>query len=157
MQVCQSINLIENDECISEDLAIAEVFNQYFTNITKELGISVNKTHLSTTHGIDDPIDIAIIKYRKHPSIKKIKEALTLSKPLSLRNITTLEALQQMEKLSIRKASPIYSIPPRVLKEYPLTFADVLKKCFSYSLDECTFTTNLKVGDVLAIHIKRGC
>ena len=117
MQVCQSINFIKNDEFISEDLAIAEVVNHYFTNLTKELEISVSKTHLSTTHGIDDPIDIAIIKCGKHPSIKKIKEVLTLSKTFSFRNIATLEALQQIEKLSNREASPIYSIPARVLKK----------------------------------------
>ena len=103
-----------------------EVFNHYFTNITKELEIRVNKTHLSTTHGIDDPIDIAIIKYSKHPNVKKIKEALTPSKTFSYRNITKLEALEQIEKLSSRKASPIYSISARVLKENPLIFADVL-------------------------------
>ena len=68
------MNLIESDEFVSEDLAIAEVFNHYFTNITKELEIRVNKTHLSTTHGIDYPIDIAIIKYSEHPIIKKIKK-----------------------------------------------------------------------------------
>ena len=49
VQVCQSINLIENDEFVSEDLAIVGVFNHYFTNVTKELEIRVNKTHLSTT------------------------------------------------------------------------------------------------------------
>ena len=42
----QSINLIENDEFVSEDLAIAEVSNHYFTNITKKLEIRVNKAHL---------------------------------------------------------------------------------------------------------------
>ena len=142
VKVCLTIKLIENDEFVSEDLAIAEVFKHYSTNITKELEIRVNKTHLSTTHGIDDLIDIAIIKYSKYPSIKKIKEGLTPSKAFSFRNIITLEALEQIEKLSNRKASHIYSIPARVLKENPLIFADVLKKRFNNSLDECTFPTN---------------
>ena len=55
----------------------------------------------------------------EYPSTKKIKEALTPSKTFSFRNITTLEALQQIEKLSNRKASPIYCIPARVLKKTP--------------------------------------
>ena len=154
VQVLQSVNLIENVEFISENLAIAEVFNHYFTKITEELEIRVNKTQLSTTHGIDNPIDIAIIKYNKHPSIKKIKEALTPSKPFTFRNITTSEALQQIETLNNKKASPIYSIPARVLKDSPSMFADVLKKCFNNSLDECTFPTILKAGDVSTIHKK---
>ena len=64
-----------------------------------ELEISVNKTHLSTTNGMDDPIGVAIIKYSKHPRIKKIKEVLTPSITFSIRNITTLEALQQIKKI----------------------------------------------------------
>ena len=107
VQVCQSINLIENDEFVSKDLAIAEVLYHFFTDAIKELEIRVNKTHLSTTHGIDNPIDIAIIKYSKHPSIKKIKETLIPSKSFSYRNITILEALQQIGKLNNRKASTI--------------------------------------------------
>ena len=139
VQVCQSVTLIENGEFVSEDLAIAEVFNHYFTSITKELEIIENKIHLSSTTGIDDPIDIAIVKYSKHPSIKKIKEKSTPSKLFTFRNITTLEALHQVEKLNANKASPIYSIPAIVLKENPLIFADVLKKCFNNSVDECIF------------------
>ena len=99
-------------------------------------------------------MDTAITKCSKHPSIKKIKEALTPSKAFFLKNITTLEALEQIGKLSSRKAPPIYSIAARVLKENTLICADVLKKCFNNSLNECTFPTNLKAGDVSAIHKK---
>ena len=76
------------------------------------------------------------------------------STTVTFRNITTLEALQRIEKLKNRKVSPIYSIPARVLKESLLIFADVLKKCFNNSLDESTFPTNLKAGDVSIIHKK---
>ena len=114
---------------MSEDLAIAEIFNHYFTNLTKELEIIENKIHLSSTTEIDDPIDIAIVKYSQHPSIMEIKEKLTPSKRFTFRNITTLEALHQVEKLNANKASPICSIPARILKENLLIFADILKKC----------------------------
>ena len=154
VQVCQSVTLIENGEFVSEGLVIAEVFSHYFTNITKELEIIENKVHLSSTTGIDHPIDIAIVKYSKYPSIKKIKEKLTPSNLFTFRNITTLEALHQVEKLNANKASPICSIPARVLKENPLIFADVLKKCFNNSVNECIFPSNLKAGDVSAIHKK---
>ena len=85
VQVCQSVTLIENGEFVSDDLAIAEGFNHYSTNITKKLGIRENETHLSSTVGIDDPIDIAIVKYSKHPKIKKIREELTPSEPCTFR------------------------------------------------------------------------
>jgi len=73
---------------------------------------------------------------------------------VTFRNITTLEALQRIEKLKNRKVSPIDSIPARALKECPLIIADLLKKCFNNSLDESTFPTNLKAGDVSIIHKK---
>ena len=66
------VTLIEKGEFVSKDLEIAKVFVRYFPNITKELEISENPSFLD--NGIYDPNDIAIAKYRKHLSIKKIKE-----------------------------------------------------------------------------------
>ena len=56
-----------------------DIFNLYFTIITKELEIRENKTHLSSTNGKDDPIDREMIKHSKHPRVQKIMEALTPS------------------------------------------------------------------------------
>ena len=65
------ILLVENNEIISDDLCLAETFNNYFANITK--GLSIPRWHCGNTT-IGDPIDLAITKYSSHPSITKIKK-----------------------------------------------------------------------------------
>ena len=95
---------------MNDDLTIAEIFNHFFANITQELGITENEAHLSSTTGISDPVDIAIKKYLKHPSINEIKENWV---PFTSSNITILEALHQLEILNAKKASPIGSIPAK--------------------------------------------
>lgn len=91
LQVSQSITLIENDEMVIDDLKIAEIFNDYFANITQDLEITDTSAHLSSTIGIEDPIDKAVEKYKNHHSIKKIKECFTSSEAFHFRQVTVEE------------------------------------------------------------------
>ena len=61
------IVLVENDEIISDDRQVAEIFNNYFVTVTETLGITENLDNIRSTEGIIDPVDIAIEKYANHP------------------------------------------------------------------------------------------
>ena len=74
IQISQPINLLEKGKIINNDVKIAEVFNEYFENITYELGLTENKANLSFSENIENPIEKAVHKYKNHPSIKKIKQ-----------------------------------------------------------------------------------
>ena len=63
------MTLLENDELVSDDKAVAEIFNDYFANITSSLGIEETGSNVVSADGIDDPVELAIIKYSLHPSI----------------------------------------------------------------------------------------
>ena len=39
VKTSSSVTLLENNEIISDDKAVAEIFNDYFVNITSSLGI----------------------------------------------------------------------------------------------------------------------
>ena len=58
---------------ISDDLTIAEVFNEYFANVIDKLELTENKSNLSFPVTIEDSIDKAVQKYKSYPSIQKIK------------------------------------------------------------------------------------
>ena len=47
----QSITLVETGEMVTDDLKIAEIFIDYFTNITQDLEITEQDAHLSPTIG----------------------------------------------------------------------------------------------------------
>ena len=69
----KKIILVENDIVISDDKKIANIFNTYFSNITKSLIIPRWQMPAQVQSNQNDPISNAIWKYRTHPSIKQIK------------------------------------------------------------------------------------
>ena len=69
--VGESVQLLENDDVITEDLKIATTFNKYFINITSTLSIPKWDQGLNILSY--DPVLNAIEKYKYHPSVIKIK------------------------------------------------------------------------------------
>ena len=63
IQTSQTINLLEKGKIISDDMKIAEVFNEYFANITDELELTENTANLSFSENIEESIDKAVQKY----------------------------------------------------------------------------------------------
>ena len=150
VQTNSSVTLMEDGKMITEDLKIAEIFNHYFTNITESLGISEDQTLLSPTNGINDPVEKAIKKYANHPSIKKIKECCELNQ-FEFKPVTINEILLQIQKLNSKKASPLNSIPAKILKQNADIFAVLIQKIFNSNLSECYFPKELKAGEVSSL------
>ena len=67
------INLINKGEVISDDSTLAETFSKYFEKAVKNLGIS-EEINTRTDFESSDPVDIALLKFKYHPSVLKIKE-----------------------------------------------------------------------------------
>ena len=77
------IKLVENDAMIDDESEIAKNFNEYFVNIVKEVGIlTEEQTTYSATNQLSE-VEMAIIKYKNHPSIKAITDRMEkLGKPI---------------------------------------------------------------------------
>ena len=65
------ISLVQKGNVISDDQELVRTFNSFFETAVESLGI---KENVSESISPEDPIDIAIMKYREHPSIIKITE-----------------------------------------------------------------------------------
>ena len=59
VQTSPSITLIENEKLITDEILIAEIFNEFFTNII-DTNITPNEFIRSTTGHLLNPIEIAI-------------------------------------------------------------------------------------------------
>ena len=68
------ITLSENEKLIMNDQKCAELFNNYFNSIVKELNIPIDQNLLNDASIFGDPIIAGVYKYKRHPSILKIKE-----------------------------------------------------------------------------------
>ena len=58
---------------ISEDMEIAETFNEFFVNIVPSLKISPKETYETDIGNDTEPILNYMGKFKNHPSIKVIK------------------------------------------------------------------------------------
>ena len=63
VQTSSSITLIENEKFITNDSEIAEILNDFFTNITKTIDIAPGECILNSTDHLLDPVEIAVEKY----------------------------------------------------------------------------------------------
>ena len=126
-QVNSSATLLEDGIMLRKDSEIAEILNNYFANITENLGISANESLLVPTNDTVDPIDKAVMKFQSHPSICKIKESTTSSVKFNFRVVTTEDVAVQIKQFNANKASPNNSIPPRILKENSDVFCAVIE------------------------------
>ena len=154
VQVNSAITLIEDGKVVSRDSEIAEIFNNFFANITESLGISANEALLLPTNDIIYPIDKAVRKFESHPSICKIKENITLSERFEFREVAVEDVAIQIRKLNWNKASPVNCIPSRILKENPEVFSVTIQNLFNSGLSQGTFPKELKAGDISSLFKK---
>ena len=82
------ITLVDKkDNTLSQDEKIAETFNRFFGNIIKNLNISINSEVLEDVSMIQDPIIAAIEKYKRHPTILKIKKQIRIENYFDFKHI----------------------------------------------------------------------
>ena len=154
VQVNSSVTLLEDEIMVSKDSEIAEIFDNYFANSTENLGISVNESLLVPTNDTVDPINKAVMKFQSHPSICKIKENTTSSVKSNFREVTTENVAVQIKKRNTTMASPINSIPARILKENFDVFCAVIQDLYNYGLSKGIFPKELKAGDISSLFKK---
>ena len=83
--------LVENNEILSNDAAVAKRFNQFFATITEPLDVSENTENIASTEGFSDPVLNAIKKYSNRSSIKNIKDVCQNAGFFSFRAVTRQE------------------------------------------------------------------
>ena len=149
-QTSSSVTLLENDKVVSDDRAVADIFNDYFVNITGSLDIADADLNLLSTDGIDEPVDIAVRKYSLHPSIKRIQKNFNHSQILNLHPFIRFSSgcKQSIKKIRSKKATPLESIPSKVLKENSDIFLPGSAEGYRRSLVEryLSFLSGLYLG-----------
>ena len=62
VQTTPSITLIETEKLITDEIVVAEICNEFFTNITDAIDITPSEFRPTTTGHLLNPIEIAIEK-----------------------------------------------------------------------------------------------
>ena len=103
IQASTAITLLENDELVSDNKVVANIFNNYFVRITDSLNIPTVSENLTPTNEISDPLDIALTKYKFHPSVQCIKERVQVKQIFEFKHVSLQEVVVQLHKLNPKK------------------------------------------------------
>ena len=151
------ITLNKNDLLIRNEYKIANIFNTFFVNIVPNLGIEIDQQYLSNVSNISDPVEKAIKKYQKHPSISiinKMVSSVENEASFSFTCVTVDDISKEIKRLDIKKATQEGDIPTKVIKQFPNLFIDFLHKNINSCLTEGTFPNDFKKAVVHPIHKK---
>ncbi len=151
-----NITLIENNEIVSDDKQVADIFNDFFSKAVKSLNIDYFE-HFSFEYVFsenEDPIMKAIEKYSKHPSILKIREHYPQSTPFSFEPTSSESVLKEIRKLDVSKSSPIESLPARVLKDIIDVICPKIVIDFNSAIITGIFPQSQKLADVAPLFKK---
>ena len=149
------ISLREDGKTITEDLSIAEIFNNYFSNVIR----SLCDRNVPTEPGIacsQNTVFTAIDKFRNHPSILSINKSMErIGRPSFAFEFVSLEdAIKEVNKLSIKKASQILDIPVKIIKENKDLISYFVYNNFNNALSSSQYPNNLKYADVTHVFKK---
>ena len=145
------IILVEDENIITDDKKNAEIMNEYFVNITKDLNISGIMTE-TLPENIDvrciDPIEKIIHNYRNHPSICKINEIVKPTEKFSFHIVNESQIENEICKLNSKKSAGYDDIPPRVIKDSVRVLKAPLTNLFNTSVEISHFPDDLKYANV---------
>ena len=148
------ITLIKDDNIISTDEEVAKTFSTFFQNAVSTLDINENRYLLSSTTGIEDPIDIVIEKFKVHPSILLIKENVKCTDTFEFTKIDATDVELEIKRLNHKKANVFNGIPSKLLKENCDICCQPLHKMINCCIEDSVFPDQLKLGDMTPIFKK---
>ena len=101
-----------DNEIVREEEIIANIMNNYFTNITTHL--KLKPTKIDPKGNLEGIIDT----FQNHESVQRIKLANFHSKPsLKFNGVSELDVKKEILNLSSKKATRKGDIPAKILKK----------------------------------------
>ena len=138
------IMLNHNNKIICNDHELVKIFNEHYINIIEKSG-GEKPTNITEEYSFDNDkkaIEIICNSYKNHPSILKIRSAITVKENSNDNTIFSLvnrdEVKQCLQKLNPRKAIGQDKIPPALIKmaaeplSTPLSIA--INNSFKYNI-----------------------
>ena len=152
--ICRKITLIDDDdEIISNDIEVAEIMNEFFSNAVTNLDIIGYHTDSHSNITNDNIINV-INKFKDHPSILKIKERVEIIDKFSFSICSEDDIEMEIHKLNINKPTTFNNIPAKVLADNSDICSPIITKIYNNSILNSNFPGPLKKADITPAHKK---
>lgn len=142
------IILIEKEKIVTDEQKLCKIFNEYYTNITKNLPIKPNDdTHTATIHD-------AIHSYTNHISILKIRENVGYDEKFYFSLVEQPDVLKVIKDMDAKKSSVSGDFPVFMLKKFIHIFVPILTNIKNFCLQSNIFPDDLKLAEVIPVFKK---
>ena len=148
-------NEVISEEVVSDDKAVAEIFNEFFINIVPNLKISAQDDFNINFIKSADPILNSVNKFQNHPSIIMIKENKETFQHFSFSPVCLDSIIEKTNNLNTAKTSQKTDIPTRILKQNSGFFSEYFYENINCCIKNSAFPLDLKIADVTPIHKKK--
>ena len=142
----ETIFLVENNIVVQNEIEVADIFNDYFTNITSSLDITKWKEEYMCSELVQ-----ILDKFSDHPSILKIKDSFNDGSTFEFSHIHPWETYQVIMSTNPKKSTN-GEIPTRILQSVARICSVPLTDCLNSCILEGSFLTELKLASVIPIH-----
>ena len=144
-----SMMLVEDNGKVSNEEIIANIINNYLTNITTHLKLKTTK--IDPKANLESIIDT----FQNHENVQRIKLANFHSKSsLKFNSVSELDVKKEILNLSSKKATRKGDIPAKILKSSINTCLSEMKILINNCLKEGVFPDDLKLADITPIFKK---
>ena len=147
------IHFNENGELLNSESETAEVLNNFFSNIVKNLKIPEYENLDRSFENVEDPVLRAILKCKNHPSITVIKEKAKNS-VFSFYEVDKDKIKKEINRLNKNKASRKSDIPIKIIHDNVEIFAAFIGESFKGAIKTSIFSNCLKLADITPLHKK---
>jgi len=151
------IKLIESDDVISDGIKMANIFNQYYTNIVEYTSGKAPQSLADTLPSFTQ-IDVIIReikkKFQHHPSICNIKNNSLNVSSFRFKLVTIPEVEFILKTLNTKKSIGIDGIPSIILKLSASVIAEPLTKIINSCITENTFPSLAKYATIIPVYKK---
>ena len=144
--------MTENGEIAKTKKATAEVFNNFFGNIVKNLNISQYSDFDPIIENVKGQTLKAVLKYKKHPRILAIRTKCNRNGIFRIREVSFKEIETEIRLLKLNKASQYSDIPTKIIKENSDIFSNFICESINNSIKSSIFPSCLKHVDVTPLH-----
>ena len=145
------LNYAKSDKIVTDERIICNIFNDYFSNVAKEIGFDDEiPDDFQMAGGFEKIID----KHSSHPSIIQIKEHSSAERSFVFRDINGSEVEKMIETIDPKKAQGFDYVPSKVLRRGASDIAHHISSTIKYSLQLCIFPDMFKLAELSSFYKK---
>ena len=119
-------HLIEGNKLVNDETEIANIMNDYYVNIAKDIG-----AYDSDLEDLTDSVFVekSVEKFKNHPSILRIKKTVKNVSCFSFNAVSCDHIVKNLSKLNVKKGAGYDRITPKVMKIAANTLSCSYKSC----------------------------